>query len=72
MKDRMAATNDGTQLLWLTKRQKLCVVTNPPMRAPDNPEISVVFNLQPPPYFMTKLFLSSSQEMKLSEHSSSY
>jgi len=39
----MTATDDGAELLRLTKRQKLCTVSSPPMRALNNPECSVAY-----------------------------
>lgn len=35
------ATNDGAELLWLTKREKLCIVTKTPTGARNNLEVRV-------------------------------
>lgn len=68
----MTATNDGVELLWLTKRQKLCIVTNPPMRAPNNPEISVVFIYKHPTLWQNCSSSVLTARIELNEHSSSY
>lgn len=41
----ITVTNDGAELLWITKKQKLCIVTNPSTSAPNNPEVSVTYFL---------------------------